>query len=495
MMPRCRAVALLLLAAARADDRTCAAPGNCDASVLDLPLFADRRHSLAGDALADTDWVSLGQRALEAGDARAAVQLMAAATKKLPFAGVVWQNLGVLLLDAAGGDAAEARVGCEARAALELAGLLGAPADAPDAAAAAERCPRRDWASELMRLRHLDAVRLLCFDGGGNATVSVDATDWERRRGVPGAATALRAFALMRVCGVVAARGAVRDPETLRGAVDALWTRVGAPAAARAAVAATGHVETERVAARDFAVPARRFELKLPCLAEPFRAAALDDFLLYLAKLFVAGNAIALDTCSAVISFPGCGAGHWHQDVEDPYQYAHAFVGGAHPPPPAVVAAAPLVDVDARNGPTAFLVGSHAQPDREREWWKNAHARGEVGAFEAVPAVDAGTALIFDVRLRHRGGPNLSGEPRPLLYAGYAQRWFRDAANFRSPRASEWASEASRTARAVLDRHGADAYVHALEERLGSEAVADVRLDEETAAALRARDSAAFYGV
>ena len=76
-----------------------------------------------------------------------------------------------------------------------------------------------------------------------------------------------------------------------------------------------------------------------------------------------------------------------------------------------------------------------------------------------------------------------------------AQRWFRDAANFRSPRASEWASEASRTARAVLDRHGADAYVHALEERLGSEAVADVRLDEETAAALRARDSAAFYGV
>ena len=65
---------------------------------------------LAGDALADTDWVSLGQRALEAGDARAAVQLMAAATKKLPFAGVVWQNLGVLLLDAAAGDAAEPAV-------------------------------------------------------------------------------------------------------------------------------------------------------------------------------------------------------------------------------------------------------------------------------------------------------------------------------------------------------------------------------------------------
>ena len=45
---------------------------------------------------------------------------------------------------------------------------------------------------------------------------------------------------------------------------------------------------------------------------------------------------------------------------------------------------------------------------------------------------------------------------------------------------------AADTARAVRDRHGADAYVHALEERLGSEAVADVRLDEETAAALRA---------
>ena len=166
-MPRCRAVALLLLAAARADDRTCAAPGNCDASVLDLPLFADRR-MLAGDALADTDWVSLGQRALEAGDARAAVQLMAAATKKLPFAGVVWQNLGVLLLDAAAGDAAEARVACEARAALELAGLLGAPADAPDVAAAAERCPRRDWAppppgrgtaAVLRRRRQRDRIR------------------------------------------------------------------------------------------------------------------------------------------------------------------------------------------------------------------------------------------------------------------------------------------------------------------------------------------------
>lgn len=489
-MPRC--VALLLLAAAKADDRTCAAPG-CDASVLDLPLFAGRRHVLAGDALADTDWVQLGQAALANGDARAAAQLMAAATKKLPFAGVVWQNLGGLLLDVVG-DAAAARVACEARAALELAGLLGAPADAPDLAAAAARCPRRDWAGEVVALDRLDAVRSLCFDGGGNATLSVEMADWERRRGVPGAAYALRAFALMRICGVVEARGMVRDPAALRGAVDALWLE-GAPAVEEAAREATGHVETERVAARDVNTPPRRFELKLPCLAEPFRAAALDPSSLYLAKLFVAGNTVALDTCSAVISLPGCAAGHWHQDVEDPYQYHHAFVGGAHPPPPAVIAAVPLVDVNGSNGPTAFLVGSHAQPKRERDWWKHAQMRGAVGAFEAAPHAAAGTALIFDVRLRHRGGANPSLERRPLLYAGFAQRWFRDAANFRSPRAAAWVTETSRTARAVFDRHGAGAYVRVLEGRLGPDAVAATRLDEATAAALRARDAAAFYAV
>ena len=52
-------------------------------SVLSLPLFAGRRAALAGDALADGDWVARGQAAYARGDARAAAQLMSAAAKAL----------------------------------------------------------------------------------------------------------------------------------------------------------------------------------------------------------------------------------------------------------------------------------------------------------------------------------------------------------------------------------------------------------------------------
>ena len=380
--------------------------------------------------------------------------------------------------------------------------MLGSPADAADAAAAAAACPsaadaRYARAAALDRAgRRLDATRALCFGANATAALLVDVAPWERRRGnVPSAATALRAFALMRTCGVAAIPGF--DVGAVAAAVDERWDREGAPAAAAAAAApaAAPHLETETVAARDRETPPRRFELRLPALEAPFRRLVVDDLLVFFAKLFVAGNAIAVDTCSVVMSLPRCGAGHWHQDVEDPFQYGHAISGApVAPPPPAVVAAIPAVDVGAGNGPTAFLLGSHAQPGHERDWWRDAQGRGDARGFEVAPAAARGTAFFFDVRLRHRGGPNPSRHRRPLLYVGYAQRWFRDAANFRAPRARAWGAEASRAERALLDRHGAAAYVAAVEAALG-DAAADARLDDAAAARLREADSAKFYAV
>ena len=150
-----------------------------------------------------------------------------------------------MLLDYAPSDPAPSRCACEARDALALAAMLGSPADPADAAAAAAACPsaadaRYARAAALDRAgRRLDATRALCFGANATAALLVDVAPWERRRGnVPSAATALRAFALMRTCGVAAIPGF--DLGAVAAAVDERWDREGAPAAAAAAAARAG---------------------------------------------------------------------------------------------------------------------------------------------------------------------------------------------------------------------------------------------------------------
>lgn len=83
----------------------------------------------------------------------------------------------------------------------------------------------------------------------------------------------------------------------------------------------------------------------------------------------------------------------------------------------------PLVDLTTRNGPTEFCLGSHVLGND-----------GFDKDFEETPKPKAGTPVIFDYRLGHRGLGNSSTKCRPIVYCTYARgnagKEFRDSANF-----------------------------------------------------------------
>jgi len=78
-------------------------------------------------------------------------------------------------------------------------------------------------------------------------------------------------------------------------------------------------------------------------------------------------------------------------------------------------------DAGASNGPTEFFVGSH------RKECKYDPAGKASARFDGLAA---GSAIIFDYRILHRGLANRSAARRPLLYFTYGRAWFRDATNY-----------------------------------------------------------------
>ena len=79
-----------------------------------------------------------------------------------------------------------------------------------------------------------------------------------------------------------------------------------------------------------------------------------------------------------------------------------------------------------KNGPTEFCIGSHYLG-------YDAYTKDMVD----TPTAPAGTPIIFDYRLGHRGLRNSSNMPRPIVYLTYtkASKEFRDSVNFSS---SKW---------------------------------------------------------
>ena len=106
----------------------------------------------------------------------------------------------------------------------------------------------------------------------------------------------------------------------------------------------------------------------------------------------------------------------WHRDGEP--LWPHNMVGG---PLPAhcINVFVPLQLIDKSNGATEFLLGSHLLDQDEK-----AELAGCV-----QPVVAAGTTLLFDYRISHRGGANVSCNDRFVLYFTYAASWFRDPSN------------------------------------------------------------------
>lgn len=115
--------------------------------------------------------------------------------------------------------------------------------------------------------------------------------------------------------------------------------------------------------------------------------------------------------CGIVISHAGAGPQNTHRDSN------FLFGGRADElalPPFAMTLLIPLVDVALGMGPTEIWPGTHRHVDE--------------AITTTVPPLSmplaAGTVVLLDARVLHRGGANVSGPVRPSLYLSYHRSWY-----------------------------------------------------------------------
>jgi len=105
---------------------------------------------------------------------------------------------------------------------------------------------------------------------------------------------------------------------------------------------------------------------------------------------------------------------------------------GAETPPFQLAVNFPLVDVRLENGPFEVARGTHMMSKEE------GLRRIESGEIQLEPiTMRLGDVMIRDVRGLHRGTPNRTNEPRPMVVIGYSRRWlFRPEVSIHVPRAT-----------------------------------------------------------
>jgi hypothetical protein len=103
---------------------------------------------------------------------------------------------------------------------------------------------------------------------------------------------------------------------------------------------------------------------------------------------------------------------------------------GAESPPYQLAVNFPLVDVTDANGPMEWAAGTHMSSKAE------GLRRVESGEAPLLKAyLNRGDVMIRDVRHIHRGTPNPSDVPRPMVVIGYSRRWLlRPEVDIRVPR-------------------------------------------------------------
>ena len=172
---------------------------------------------------------------------------------------------------------------------------------------------------------------------------------------------------------------------------------------------------------------------------------------------------IEVDTHSSVTSLGNTPKQHWHRDA------GFIFRGGEQLPPHGLVVFVPLVDVPRAMGPTQFLTGSHiiCETRDQREVVIDHWHLQEcpfVGPAVQTPG-PVGTAVIFDLRILHRGLDNRTPRRRPLLYLTFFQEWFVDAVNFNSKQTAAF-DKFPPSLRKMLSRVDNKQYTKLLEDEL-----------------------------
>lgn len=103
---------------------------------------------------------------------------------------------------------------------------------------------------------------------------------------------------------------------------------------------------------------------------------------------------------------------------------------GAETPPYQLAVNFPLVDVTDENGPMEWAAGTHMT---SKDDGMRMIETGEAPLQKAY--MSRGDVMIRDVRHIHRGTPNRSLTPRPMVVIGYSRRWLhRPEVQIRVPR-------------------------------------------------------------
>lgn len=122
-------------------------------------------------------------------------------------------------------------------------------------------------------------------------------------------------------------------------------------------------------------------------------------------------------------------AGSDYQDLHRDTQLLFPETGKETPPYQLAVNF-PLVDVTDASGPMEWASGTHMLP--KAEGLRRVQS-GETPLQRAY--LSRGDVMIRDVRHIHRGTPNVSGCPRPMIVIGYSRRWLlRPEVEIRVPR-------------------------------------------------------------
>jgi ectoine hydroxylase-related dioxygenase (phytanoyl-CoA dioxygenase family) len=175
---------------------------------------------------------------------------------------------------------------------------------------------------------------------------------------------------------------------------------------------------------------ANRYAIDIP-LERPFVDPEIFDHpaLVKLFKSFL-GEEYIFQDYSSLTPFPGAVYQRWHRDVE-------LLFPGLMTPPVMVAFRIPLCDATEENGSIEVLPGSHYIADKEVCYSMSNERRGKwfdhvlgddsnrIGNYYPVRLnVKRGTIWLFDLRLFHRGTPNVSDHPRDDLIMHFSRPWF-----------------------------------------------------------------------
>lgn len=163
-----------------------------------------------------------------------------------------------------------------------------------------------------------------------------------------------------------------------------------------------------------------------------FRDVLVNDMVIAVTRA-VLGNGVKLDAYTGNNALPS----EHKQPVHPDYGHLWPTIT----PPYVLIVNIPVVDMDARNGSTEIWPGTHL--DTSIPFGEDIKVPDErLQEREKIipplqPSVRAGSVLIRDGRMWHRGMPNFTDTPRPMIALIQFVRWWRDSEPMQFPKGTE----------------------------------------------------------